>query len=513
MWFGYLGSWVAFQDGEWEALWEPHNEHILFVPKIFFFLDLSLFRGSQTFLHICTFLLLFLVTTTFLIILQKLKHRTFSDTLLERLPLTILAATIVAILWSWIQYENFVWAFQIQFLLALLIPLWTFIALYQSARQVTTRGFIGFYLLALSLATLSALTMANGLLIPWLAMGMVLALGLRWVWAVGPLIVGILTGVSYLRSGYQLQKGPEVTTTILQGFARALRYFINYLSGPVELALSSSWAGTISVVAFCILLIVGVFRYYGQRQDALYLVLIFFVLFVVLSGLVTAFARADFGVGQALSSRYQTPLLAGWAALFLLFAQDLQVRIRKLGSGAIVLVVCTLLGFASFQRESLREPLHFVAAKRMATLALALQLPDREAISPVLPVTDFALDYGNRARLLGVTALGREPFVSMQQNLGLPFQGEFGECSVSLLDGPKGIYGDLGSLAASVQTSSSRSLDDEVYWLVDASNRTVGYAISAGYDSPSSTRRLTGYWLPDVELAKVRVGLRGATCN
>jgi hypothetical protein len=40
MWNGYLGFFTKLSDGDWSAWWGQHNEHRIFLARLFFWFDL-----------------------------------------------------------------------------------------------------------------------------------------------------------------------------------------------------------------------------------------------------------------------------------------------------------------------------------------------------------------------------------------------------------------------------------------------------------------------------------------
>jgi hypothetical protein len=121
MWNGYVEFGVRMLDGHWSSLWDQHNEHRITVSRLLFLIDLFAFKGNSRFLIIANVLLLAVSAWTFFSIARS----DLGDNHNVALPYLL-----VAWMFSWCQSDNIVWAFQSQFILAQIAPLWSLLLLH-----------------------------------------------------------------------------------------------------------------------------------------------------------------------------------------------------------------------------------------------------------------------------------------------------------------------------------------------------------------------------------------------
>jgi hypothetical protein len=152
MWNGYLDFYVKASAGDLSVWWAQHNEHRIFIARLFFWLDFTFFHGQVWFLFAVNYLLMGVVC---LIFWNIWKERTTGN-------IPWIGFFLIAWLFSWIQEENLNWAFQSQFILAQLLPL---AALYFLHRAATPGMFQNrdFYI-AILFGALALGSMANGVL-------------------------------------------------------------------------------------------------------------------------------------------------------------------------------------------------------------------------------------------------------------------------------------------------------------------------------------------------------------
>jgi len=139
--------------------WRQHNEHRLAVPRLFFLADVHLFGGTNLLL-VCANLA---IQTFHGIVLAWLALR---DPVIDRRAGLTFAIAAWATVLSGGQLENFIWGFQVQIVLVLLLATLASLALVRNRPLV-----------AGILATLATYTMANGVIL-WIVL-VLLALGRR----------------------------------------------------------------------------------------------------------------------------------------------------------------------------------------------------------------------------------------------------------------------------------------------------------------------------------------------
>ncbi|MDR0480142.1 MAG: hypothetical protein LBH31_10160 [Burkholderiaceae bacterium] len=365
MWEAYLGFYT--RSGDWHAWWEQHNEHRLIVPRLIFWSDLHFFHGSMTLLFVLNTVFPFLIVACWVFLLHRLQS--------QRLPpgsaCTVLVALLVVLATSWVQSENFTWAFQSQFFLAYLTPLLAFTLLAHARAANCRRSFWLAWLTGL----LSAGTMANGTLALPLLLVQALLLRLR------RRDVGVLLLTAALVLGLYFHHyhsyHPIVGSSIIGRWLDLARYVLLFLGGPWYFMLQQAafWPAMVmgaAWIALALVMTVGVLR---QRSPQPYAVALLMLLaYIGAAALGAARDRIFMGVEQALSSRYLTSQLMAWAALLLL-AVYLWPRavLSRWALGAYAAIPLLLL---PAQLQGVRVPPDYRIQLRLPTLAIQLGVRD-----------------------------------------------------------------------------------------------------------------------------------------
>lgn len=415
MWNGFLDFYDKSQNGDIQTWWNPHNEHRIVLARLLFWSDLKWFNGDQ--LYLIAFNYIFPLCAAFIF------YKFLSSEKPGAIRVTALAmAVTVAWLFSWTQSENFTWGFQSQFFLAQLIPLSGFYLLYRSTDASSgTRYWLG----ACALGILSVGTMANG----------VLALPLMFVYSLltrqtlrrsAFLLVLTVAMLLLFFHGTQKPEGSSsVTSTIIEHPLGVLQYVLTYLGGPFYYFFGATRFALILAIGAAGLLVITVtlLTIQGLRSPTppyLDLALIGFLAYIGATALGTATGRLVYGFEQALSSRYMTPAIMAWVALFILLA--LKYARRKTPdtpspaviAAAGILVVVTL----PFQKAALTDQSDKEFEKEVAVLALAMDVNDEPQIQNVFPWGTMALDISRVAIKSRRSIFGNDTFAQAAQVVG-----------------------------------------------------------------------------------------------
>ncbi|SDU35236.1 hypothetical protein [Halopseudomonas salegens] len=373
MWNGYLEFYYrSFNEG-WLPWWELHNEHRLVLAKALFWLELSLFKGNLQALFALNLVFAGLILWTFVAWLRRLQEDDHPVLLAQ--PVFYL---LVVLAFSWMQQENFTWAFQSQFFMAYLLPLLAFYCLARS------RGSDGFFVLAVLLGGLSALTMANGLLaLPLLVLqAMLQRLGWR------PVIVLLVTGFCVFGLYFSAYQSPEWHTpwsqSLMDNSGAVVVYFLAYLGGPLYVLLGD-WSLIPALLAGVVMICSAAWLawplVFGQRHHPIELGLLVFILFIGGTALSTALGRAGLGseMAQFLPSRYLTPALMAWSAMaLLLYSRGLIGNGWKQAGGLLLLV----LALGSAQLGVFADNSH-IQARKAAVLTATVGVRDTDFIDRI----------------------------------------------------------------------------------------------------------------------------------
>ena len=412
MWDGYVGFWYRLRDGDLSAWWGQHNEHRIVLARAFFWFDLRLLRGSGWFLIVCNLLAVAGIATALLAAL-RMRLRSARDQVRSPAGTVLLASVLVSLASAWMQHENFAWGFQIQFLLASLLPLMTFLALGRAVDIAGASGskVIRWHALGCVCAVLSVGTMASGLAVPFVAVAELAALRARRSAVVSCTAVALAMAGLYLFHYNAVSGNAGALTTVATRPRDAAFYFFRYLGGPAEHATGSSTLGLIAGLTF-----VGIFGVVLATSrtraagSAVKIAMLSFMTYVLLGGAMTTAGRLGFGIQQAISSRYQTPVLVAWACLLIIAAPRVQQGLRRRGlvvSTALLAIPVLLL---PQQAAALADHADFLGAQDVATLAIALGVPDEQAVGSTYPSPSTPLRLGRRLEADGLTVLGREPY-------------------------------------------------------------------------------------------------------
>jgi hypothetical protein len=477
MWDGDLGFWYQLTGGDLGAWWAQHNEHRIVLARVIFWIDLAAFRGSGWILIVANVLAVAGIATT-LVTALRLRLREARNGLDPVFGSVAMAAVLVVLSTSWLQHENLDWGFQVQFLLAVLLPLMALL-LVAHARPLpgssgpgSRRRFAAGCLLAVA----SIGTIASGLLVPFAA-AVVAAVGgaqRRRVLLLGVVGAACL-GVYFY--GYVSPTGHASPLVAISHPLALVTYLVRYLGAPANLLTNRPGAATLAGGAF--LLVTPLACWYAWRsrdRSPTGIAMAGFVAFVVGTGLLTALGRVDFGTGQATMSRYETPVLAGWASLLILVAPPVERMLAGRARPAGVLVLLAIpLALAPFQLQALDDtaPLRF--GRDAAALAIALGVPDAAVIVSVFPNTEVPIALGQRAMGDGLTILAQPPYRDLAGQLGtrppaLPAASCRGAIEATVAQ-PGGWTRITGWATPAGQLGTRSALLD----VVDGSGAVVGY--------------------------------------
>lgn len=375
MWNGYLAFYYQTAEQGWQAWWAQHNEHRLVLAKVFFWLDMEFFQGRMILLFALNFVFSAATFFTFAIV-----SRGLTDTEdFSRLLLLILAALFA---FSWLQEENYVWAFQSQFHMAYLLPLWSLLLL--SRYAATHRP--GLFVAAAVFGTLSVITMANGLftLPAMVALALFLRLPAKRIATL--CLLSIFSYVVYFWTFSSGSGVPLVAEGLSQRLITSMLYALRYLSGPFYQVLND-WpalqelaGGLFFLLWLCALFATLHIRYLHPKYFTLQAGLLTFALLIAGTASITALGRSQ--ISFYIPSRYMTPALLGWLAiLVVLLSGYIRQRQGKLVMGLTTLFFAILLLPA--QQQALQEKPFRVFEFKSAAVAAAMGIMDPPVLGRV----------------------------------------------------------------------------------------------------------------------------------
>ncbi|GAB4343710.1 MAG: hypothetical protein Kow0099_22440 [Candidatus Abyssubacteria bacterium] len=320
------------------------NQHCIFVPRLFFLIDMFVFRCTGVFLIFMNFLLQGLA---FVLLVHELRVARVLSPWLSR----FLAGLYLVFLFSAAQMENFFSGYQLTFVLVFVsaIAAMSFLAMGWTRHRAGLGG-VKWLLLAMVCAAVSTFSMINGILV-WpvlICVALMMKLrskdiaivGLATVLAIGTflaLVYAAFGGFGYV-FGFTAINGWDFG---FSSISAALSFALRYLGSPFSFNShlnyrSASMYGTIGLIVAVFLSL----RHFlgGTRPSRFEYVHFSIMWFIVLTALVTGHGRSS----HTFPGRYLTPAGIFWvSALSLLFYEaNRRSQWRKLGPPCLVVLIC-----------------------------------------------------------------------------------------------------------------------------------------------------------------------------
>jgi hypothetical protein len=379
-------------------LWAPHNEHRIPFGRLACYADLKFFGGKNISLLIEIYIIQIL--ESFVLIWM---FRRYSG--LNRAEVFTAAGFFIFCMFNPIQIENFSWGFEITYVLAPLAASVAIAAAVVHADLISSRDhhvwFSGALLLCLGASIVAELSLANGIFI-WpvlLLLGLLLKVPQRTQYLI--VSVGACAAAAYLW-GF---KSPGQHANPLQSLGHPIeiwKYVRTYLAWTWDPGVpsTSSWPSfTESSVTLAVGVVAVVLLRLIKTCGTLTKVQAFFlvnIIFVLITSVVTALGRINFGIQQATASRYQTTALVFWACLLGLVLTWLHAKSANPIRLVEIQVVLLFLVMASGARFDFSEK---AARARQTTLAqayteLILNPASLEARSKLSPYPNLAEAFG-----------------------------------------------------------------------------------------------------------------------
>jgi hypothetical protein len=421
-------EWALFQHlatgSGWSLawLWAQHNEHRILIPKLFFLIDTQFFHGAQVFLLVSIFLVQLLQAGLLSFSLWTLggmrgsAWRTGTGLIL----FCVLCPT---------QQENFIWGFQLQFVVPAAMTTLAVLSLLLFLRDSERRGSLLLLLLSIMAATIATWSLANGILLWPLLLLTAWFLPQRLPNAAahaGPrysrLILALAAAVNIGWYFYHYHRpAPQSEALPSPGSLKDILQYIAVYFGSTWVRHSSNWvaliAGTAGIaagiaVSSLIILRCGTSmsnnipqsdtrqtdipqnstRPYDDIPQCgiscwLGLELALLMLLCLVTAAITASGRLHLGLQQATASRYQTFALLYWCSLGLMLLSYLAHRpsgAAKLNAFCIFLLAL-MLGFGTQLRLPLIDAQWHQLRLKLVSLALLTGVHDPALLAEAYP--------------------------------------------------------------------------------------------------------------------------------
>ncbi len=303
-------------------LFSQNNEHRIFTARLFYLIDAFLFGYRNIFLLAVIFL-------SHMLLGGLIAFLWFDHTYGAKIRVAACiggSAVLVAI----VQFENLIWGFQTQFSQVYLFALLALLALGSAclvARTDRRWMFIGLYVV---FYTLSALTMANGLIVVGGALMLIVFLRGRWSDGLVVVATALIVAAFYLHDYHA--PAHHLLLDRLSLVPDVMLYACYFFGAPFTAHSSARMLiGGAGAGLLVITVMVAIWDFYtGRRMPPATAVLTCMSGFVFASAVLTGIGRVgSFGVEQAGSSRYATPALVFWLSIagmtYWLFVERLNV--------------------------------------------------------------------------------------------------------------------------------------------------------------------------------------------
>ncbi len=475
MWDSTLNFVIKVSDGDWRAWWAQHNEHRIVLSRLLFWADNNWFGGLSILLIMTNY---FIVGVSAFVLFRILHAYTYK--VINKDIQLVIGFFIVSWLFQWMQSQNFIWGFQSQFLLVQLLPLCSLYYLSKSISfDLTSRAS---FLIACLFGVLSVGTMANGLIVLPLMLVYVILYKQSKCRIVTLGVLTLASSYFYLIDYVSPGGHGSLIKTITHDPVGLARYSLTYLGSPFHYlvngftkGLFAQFAGLVFIVLF-----LGVIKksLNSIRQTPLKFALIFYIAFIVVTSIVTGGGRLIFGVQQALDSRYTTPAIMAWATLLILYSPFIPALIQRSGKLGKILIIFFCLAIFAQQVKALRSESQLNFLKRVAGLALALNIPDSDRIGAVYPSAQGALTIAESAKGRNLSFFAIEPYRSINEPIIKDLSVDnLGEC-IGYIDAVEFVkdYPKFGRVSGWIFNSKSKSAPEYVEFL-NQNNEVVGYSV------------------------------------
>ncbi|MBB1077547.1 hypothetical protein HUU62_24390 [Rhodoferax sp. 4810] len=420
MWDGTLLFYSNIENGNYYDWWAQHNEHRIVLARLLFWIDYRFFGGLNVFLIIANYIIVGFSAFVFWLILREV---TEEKTVSSREAIFSLLMTSWLFLWA--QENNLTVGFQSQFILAQLLPL---CSLFWLAKSVTTGGRRDF-IIACIFGVLSAGAMANG----------VLALPLMFIYALllkqgiartsVLLLLAACTNTLYFYNYHSPTGHGHLFSSLLENPLGFFHFILLYLGSPFYFLLAQGSMGKVAAVIMGGLLIIGsawlaLKQLSNLKRSPIIFALLFFILYVGGSAFGTAGGRLIFGLDMALASRYTTPSIMAFSALFIaLYVGTLNSFKGAKNKALVALVIAVCVLMLASQIKALKPMNNQLSERAVAALALDMDIKDDQFIGSVYPASasENALNIARAAVQGHYSIFGVYPYSDLKRQVGAPF--------------------------------------------------------------------------------------------
>lgn len=403
----YYDEWVVVQlfqkyhTGElhFSDFYAQHNEHRILFPRVIL-LIIGILSGFDTVIEM--YFIQVLVATVMLVLFLKLKDQfRFS---IARIPAWFIP--IPFLIFSWRQYENFLWGLMITFVLPIAASVLSFFFLDRlknlDEKKRARRHWRNFAL-GVIFAVVSSFSMAMGLLVWAAGIFQLLALPGKktkkylyfGIWT----FLGILTWIGYFR-GYVKPANHPSLFYVLSHPVEVFKSFLIFLGYSLYWDEFLSFAAGIILFAITVILVIIIVKKGLVRENSFWLTLLLFSFLAVGSILV---GRAGFGKGVPLWSRYTTYSIPIVVSLYVLSVNLIYKKPRsnivKVIPTVLLILITTGSVFSYINGYKVGKEWHLLR-KYQAVNILTIEIQPDQALKGIFPSIPVLRDLAKQMKML-----------------------------------------------------------------------------------------------------------------
>jgi len=407
MWEGYLDFYLELLNGNSDIWWAQHNEHRPILSRLLFYFDLAFLGGESRLLIPLNVVLLFSIWYMMLLYADHFLNNKIDS---KAYYFFLVLLTVFSL--SWKQDENIIWAFQSQFWFACLLPLLGFFFLARSESEKKMER--GYFVLAALSGVLSAGSMANGIFVLPLLTLMSLILRKRPIYSAILGLAAALVFVLYLYDYHTPAEHNSFFDKIIEKPWQSLVFFIEYV-GVIPKNIYASFIFGLIHLYFIVTVIFNVQRHIN---NPLYVSVVAFLLYYLVTAVVTSGGRVDMGFNAALRGRYTTPAFMSLSLSLILYLYIKPQHIKYFGKRTVTIIAVLMLGTQIRTVIKNVDKIHDTRDREVMQMVMGTY--SRESLKYGSDIVNYKKieNIASRAYYKNTSIFAREPFIGKREKVG-----------------------------------------------------------------------------------------------
>ena len=296
--------------GNWEAIFDQHNEHRPAISYLVSYYDNKFFGGNFYLNYITTIISYISTAVLFYLIFNDYANKDYLNKLYFGL--------IICLLFFWAQRPNFIYPFHISILW---VNLFTLLSLFFFNRFLITRKNI-YFCCSVLIPFLSIFSMVSGIF-AFPIMAMFAFAKKRKIEFLIFLILSLSACFFYFNNFTFVSNHSNFLELNLKKIIDIYFYFFGYLGSIFSFMFGKGMFGLfVSIIAGHIFILLFIYKLKESvlnKFNSKFDYLLFFILLILISGFLTAIGRFEDGLMHSISSRYTTNVIFGWVIMMILY--------------------------------------------------------------------------------------------------------------------------------------------------------------------------------------------------